>query len=330
MGGHVAAAPRHDNLGLLRQSPSTCPGNLTLAKTSQSTRKRSGSSISFMTPLQKTLLAAGILAAMGGSFAGRTLMRQNAELISLHESVKRERAHLQMVEAALDSAKRNTGLAHSDLPNGADVPGPANADAIEKWIDRMSELKALAAQRTDKQIPEFQFLTVEDWLAAAREVDFSREVKVRAALSELRNAAKGHFLPLLQEALLAYLKTNGRVPSDVNLLGPYFSQPLLPGTLARYKMSYSGSLADLPVGQELIRETGAVDDYDDTLYTIGLKSSGMMGTGPKGAAIYQALKDYRAIHPGEIPNPEQIAPFLKEDIEPEYLADYLRHPPDVR
>jgi RNA polymerase sigma factor (sigma-70 family) len=104
----------------------------------------------------------------------------------------------------------------------------------EAMLDRVGLLRARLEETPAAKIPEFQFLTPEDWLLAAdRKLD--TDADYQKGFSDLRNRAEGRFLTLMQPALFKYIQTHGeQFPPAVEALKPYFDSPPTDEMLRRY------------------------------------------------------------------------------------------------
>jgi RNA polymerase sigma factor (sigma-70 family) len=151
---------------------------------------------------------------------------------------------------------------------------------------RAIELSQLVEQNPDKRIPEFQLLTENDWLEAAKKLSADSESDPRKLLNELRRMAKHKFFPASQRALDSYIKANhGQLPSDISELRPHFDPPLDDAILQRYRMANTGDASRFdwlrsgkPKPQDMdsswvITEKGPPADKDDSIYKIGLGTS---------------------------------------------------------
>jgi len=67
-------------------------------------------------------------------------------------------------------------------------------------LNRVEQLKQRFAQAPDKGIPEFQFLTENEWLDATRG-ELKTDDDYRQAMSSLRNSAEQKFIAKLKPAL---------------------------------------------------------------------------------------------------------------------------------
>ena len=85
----------------------------------------------------------------------------------------------------------------------------------------------------EAKIPEFQFLTTEDWLDAATKGDNDRKT-----LWDLRQLAENRFSKHLQAALRKYLEAhNSQAPTDLAQVQPYFEPPMDNAVLQRWKIA---------------------------------------------------------------------------------------------
>jgi hypothetical protein len=147
------------------------------------------------------------------------LSRDTAEEVRLRGEVAQLRTNAQ--EIARLKAK-----AESETNNPAAAP-------VKSWTERVKRLKELVARTPEAKIPEFQFLTTEDWLAAATRGDNDRKT-----LWDLRQLAGNRFSKHLQAALRKYLEAhNSQAPTDLAQVEPYFEPPIATAVLQRWKIA---------------------------------------------------------------------------------------------
>lgn len=77
---------------------------------------------------------------------------------------------------------------------------------FQSWLERVDRLGRYQNQRPELRIPEFKFLKPADWLNAAKSQDLSSEAHYRAALAQLRIAAKDRAGRPIREALMTFLE----------------------------------------------------------------------------------------------------------------------------
>jgi len=294
-----------------------------------------------MTTLQKTLVGATLAAAVGtGLYEARrtsalqeqmqTLQRQlapsagqndalcrqleeaNRQLATLqaqNEKLRRDAADVARLRGEIARLRENTPLSNND---------PTAASA-KSWLARVSQLKERLQQTPGAKIPEFQFLTEQDWLNAAKD-DLNTDDDYRRALSRLRDAAESTFITTaLQPALNQYKQANnGQFPSDITQLQPYFNPPVDDSILQRWEVAPQSTVPSLGMGGTMITQIAAVDaDYDNRYAvgngwgTAGPESWDAPGTGP-AAVLMPAVKAYAAANNGQQPTDwsSQLAPYI--------------------
>lgn len=145
--------------------------------------------------------------------------RDTAEKVRLRGEVAQLRTNAQ--EIARLKAKAES---ESNAPAAAPV---------KSWTERVNRLKELVERTPEAKIPEFQFLTTEDWLAAATIGDNDRKT-----LWDLRQLAGNRFSKHLQAALRKYLEVhNSQGPTDLAQVEPYFEPPIDTAVLQRWKIA---------------------------------------------------------------------------------------------
>lgn len=153
--------------------------------------------------------------------------------------------------------------------------GGATEVAVKSWLARVDQLKERLQTVPAARIPEFQLLTEEDWLKAAKG-DLNTDDDYRRAFSALRSAAEGKFAPMLKKSLDKYLKANNKqFPADLSQLQPYFDSPVNDAILQRWEIASASTVKSLGLGGDvIITQKDAVDDVYDTRYGIGPNGSG--------------------------------------------------------
>jgi len=274
-----------------------------------------------MTALQKTIVGAALIAAVGtGVYEARQasqlheqvrmLQQQQAPLPEQIQELQHARddatnrlAGLLAENAQLESTSNENELLKlrsevTQLQNQATDP---TAVAAKNWLDRANQLKQWSEQHPDATIPEFQFLTKQDWLDAARS-ELNTDADYRRALSSLRGAAENKFASMLHQALGKYMQANsGQFPTDLSQLQSYFDSPVDDDILQRWEIAPASTVPNIGVGgPNIITEKTAVDDLLDTRISIGADGSGntdFLGTeiGNTLKPVYQA---YSQAHGG--------------------------------
>ena len=248
-----------------------------------------------MTTLQKTVITATLATAVGtGIFEAhqvsqmreqnQTLQQQEATLAEQIQQLQRERddatkrwASLLAENEQLKSNPNATELLKlrsevTRLRNEANDPAGSAAKA---WLAKVNKLKQRLEETPGAKIPEFQFLTEQDWFDATRG-KLDSEADYRRALAQLRNTAKNEFAPLLSAALKKYLQANNDTfPSDVTLLQPYFDSQVDGTMLSRWGVLSAETVPNMKVGKDwVIAEKAPVDDVFDSQIIIGSNGYG--------------------------------------------------------
>jgi len=220
----------------------------------------------------------------------------------------------------------------------------ANESVVTGWANRISSLKQKLDQMPDKSIPEFAFLSDEDWAAVTRDANLNTDDGIRKALQALRSAAKENFLNSTRAAIRRYaasangsdlpqdpmqfaraVNANGRLlPYEMAQLKPYYDVPVDDALLQRYQFLHPTTLHD-NLSDTLVKEIAApVDTEYDTRHEIGLLSGGTSNVNLIQDAINNAVKDFAQANDGHAPNaPAQVAPYLKAPLDPILVQKYL-------
>jgi len=134
-------------------------------------------------------------------------------------------------------------IAMSKAAAKRDVTDPTGT-TVKSWAERVKRLKELVERTPEARIPEFQFLTTEDWLLARGDND-------RKTLSHLRQLAESRFANQLQAALRKYLKAhNSQAPTDLAQVQPYMDPPMDDTVLQRWKIAPASEVPNVHLGKQ--------------------------------------------------------------------------------
>lgn len=243
---------------------------------------------------------------------------QLAALRAENEQLRKDRAELARLRAET-SRLRGDAQELARLKAG-DAGDPTTLAAVS-WQERVGLLKQHLANNPATTIGELKYLTEEDWLDATRD-KLETERDYRQAASNLRHAAENRFASTLQPALRKYMEANdGKFPTDLAQLQPYFASSVDEAILQRYAILPREALSNLGMGGDwIITQRAPVDVEFDNRSGIGPNGWGSAGTqawddSPKGG-IYQTLGPvvaaYAAANGGKEPfNPADLLPYLK-------------------
>jgi RNA polymerase sigma factor (sigma-70 family) len=259
-----------------------------------------------MTTLQKALIVATLAAAVGtGLYEAQrasalqeqmqTLQRQPAPTAGQNDPLRRqfEEANRQLAALQAENERLRRDAAdvvrlRGDVERLRDSISRSNNDpsssAAKSWLARVSQLKERLQQTPGAKIPEFQFLTDQDWLNAAKG-DLNTDEDYRRALSGLRGAGESAFITTeLQPALNQYAQANnGQFPTDISQLQPFFNSQVDDSILQRYGVTPASAVGNIGGGGDsVITQIAPVDrDYDVRFY-LGPGYFGQSGAGGWG------------------------------------------------
>jgi RNA polymerase sigma factor (sigma-70 family) len=308
-----------------------------------------------MTTFQKVFITTTLAAAVGTAIYQA---RQNSTLASQTQTLQQRQAlqsdQIQQLQIERDDAtsKASALLAENEqlraraaevaklrgnlgrLKAGSLATGndPGLEGAFKALATRATQLRQRLEQMPDKKIPELQLLAEKDWFDAVKNIDqLETDADFRLAFNQLRTIAKSDFAGMTEKALGAYLQANGgQLPADLSQLMPYFQTPVDEAILQRYSLLQTGKLSEAAAGQYLVAETAPpVDDTYDTAFRISL--NGTLTTSFSQNAIENAALQYAQANNGLLPtDPSQLAPYLKQPIDPAETQKFLnRVPPGV-
>jgi RNA polymerase sigma factor (sigma-70 family) len=194
------------------------------------------------------------------------------------------------------------------------IASTSDVDAATTWARRVAQLRQRLDQWPEAKIPELQYVTEQDWLNAARG-ELNSDEDYRRALSTLRSAGEGKFVGMIQKALKGYMRANnGRMPNEMNQLGPFFETPPDPAALDRWEVAPTKTIESLGLGNDMIiTERSAVDDVFDARYAVGPNGNGMTDflSREAGKVLNPVWDAYKAAHNGQWPDDiSELQPYV--------------------
>jgi hypothetical protein len=248
-----------------------------------------------MTTLQKAIVAAAVAAALGtGIYQARQLSIRRAEVQTLQQQQTPLTKQIQQLQRESDEARSRLASAEQanqrlradhhmaellkargEVARWRSAVNDPDAAMVRASLEKVDRLKQRLEQTPNARIPEFQFLTDEDWRNAA-EGNLNTDDDYRRALAALRNAAENAFGPKLQLALRGYLQANyGESPTNAAQLRPFFKSPVDEAILQRWQIvpgeDYGTSF------KALITQKAAVDEEYDLRSIIAPDADSIIG-----------------------------------------------------
>ena len=275
-----------------------------------------------MTTLQKNLIVATIAVIAGTGIyeahqasrlrsQNELLQKQQAPLAEQIRQLQHERDGTKLQLAALqaenEQLKSNQNTAEllklrgetTRLRNNANDPAES---AVKASLAKVNLLKQRLEQTPGAKIPEFQFLTEEDWLNAVKD-GLNTDEDYRQAFSALRNAAEQNFRPMIQSALRQYIQANnGQFPTDLSQLQSYFNLPVDAAILQRWQILPAADFPNTSVGADwVVTQKAAVDDKYDECLVLGPDGGGGFNSGFEESlrTLVPALQAYSAANNGQ-------------------------------
>jgi hypothetical protein len=262
-----------------------------------------------MTALQKTLIAATLLTAVGtGIYEARqasmlrrqveTLRREQVPLAEQIQQLQRERDDAASRLAAL-AGELSRVRSHpaellklrgevSRLYDAASKASDPDVQALLESKARLAELKQRLVQMPEQSIPQLQALGEEDWLEVAKRARLDTDVGLQRAFGHLRSQARGKVSGLLSVALTSYVEANGgQLPTDPMELKPYFKSAPEDGILQQYQISNRGA----------ITEKSPLEEGFDTTFFVEPNRFGVERSGP----LEDVLGRFYETNPGKQP-----------------------------
>ena len=257
-------------------------------------------------------------ALAGGLYEGGIIRNQARMLALLNQQVENSQERIRQLNREHSTATNALATLRQEIEKlkaeGTDETlNDPTAVALRSWLVRVSQLKQRLEEKPDQKIPELQFLTADDWLAAAR-ANLTTDDDYRHALSRLRDSATGIFSGMVGSALRKYSKANnGQFPSDLLQLQSYFDAPIDPEVFQRYAIVPQGTVPNIRVsgtGGQVIMPKKVVDEEYDSSYIVGSSGSGSMGPQPFATDLRAMMGAYMAANNGQPPSdPSQLLPY---------------------
>ncbi len=295
-----------------------------------------------MTTLQKTIVAAILIAAVGaGVYQAHQASAHRSQIATLQQPSPLDGQIQQLTRDLGDASNHLTALrgdnerlnrdnlelvrlrgevtqlrkAAADL---AAQPVDSRDALMKAWLARLDKLKQAVAQNADKTVPEFQLLSEQSWLDAAREAKFDTDKDVRQTLANVRRMAENAFVSAAQGALGKYMKANNeQFPTELTQLQPFFDTPMDPAILQRWEILPQTAMPNMNMGGDwIITEKAPVDRELDSHSAFGPNGSGSTSylsaeVDDAIATVGPALKAYAAANNGKQPaDPSQLQPYL--------------------
>jgi hypothetical protein len=221
--------------------------------------------------------------------------RDTAEEVRLRGEVARLRTNAQ--EIARLKAKANS-----------ETNDPAAAP-VKSWTERVNRLKEMVERTPEAKIPEFQFLTTEDWLSAATKGDNDRKT-----LWDLRQLAENRFSKQLQAALRQYLEAhNSQAPTDLAQVQPYFEPPIDNAVLQQWKIAPASEVPYVHIGASdwiVTQKASPIDEEYDSRMVIVLTAS-CFTSNDSIRLLFPAIGAFHTANEGrDYQNLSQLIPYV--------------------
>jgi len=292
-----------------------------------------------MTTLQKALIGATFALAVGTNlYQGR----HNSELRDRLQTARQQLAQLteqarqltnesdstfQTVEglrAEKDRVSRNTAeearlrgevtrlrtnaqeIARLKAKAESESNDPAAA-TVKSWTERVKRLKEFVERTPEAKIPEFQFLTTEDWLQASGDNE-------RKTLWRLRQLAENRFSTHLQAALRKYLEAhNSQAPTDLAHVQPYFEPPMDNAVLQRWKIAPASEVPNVRIGASdwIVTQKALPIDEEYDLRMVIIRTGNCFTSNDSVRSLFPAIGAFQRANEGrDYEHLSQLIPYV--------------------
>ena len=292
-----------------------------------------------MTPLQKTIIGATFALAVGvGIYQGHrnsmlrdrvlTAKRQQALLIEQVRQLTHERdasvQTLNSLRVEKDRVSRNAAeevrlrgevaRLRTNAQEIARLKAKADSEAndraastVKSWTERVKRLQELVERTPEAKIPEFQFLTTEDWLLARGDND-------RKTLSHLRELAEDRFSTHLQAALRKYLEAHhSQAPTDLAQVQPYFEPPMDNAVLDRWKIAPASEVPNVRIGKSdwIVTQKALLMDEEYDWRMVIIPTGNSSGRSESVRLLFPAIGAFQKANEGrDYENLSQLIPYV--------------------
>jgi hypothetical protein len=254
--------------------------------------------------------------AMPGLESARDQTLRNLEL-SKNEGIRLQRALGQSNEL-LKSLE--DGLHKLEQDSDADEGNTEeDENALTVWFDKIEKIKDFVKNNPKYAIPEFKYLTDQQWLAATGG-QMETEADYRMTAAKLRQSAIINTADVFLRAFSDFSKAHdGKPPQNYEDVQQYLPADF---DYSRYagiphgKNPPGGSSSDGSVGQWIIKDVGPVDPIWDSGLWISSKGALMLDQidWKPGRAVSDAIKRYKNENGGNAPtSSDQIGKYIKYD-----------------
>jgi len=303
-----------------------------------------------MTTLQKALFATTLAAAIGsGIYEARRASQLQAQTLALRLQQdaltdelqqERDKAARELAAAQLRGGRSKgdlsellklraevtklrgaaTELARLKAGAAAQENDPT-ASELSSWLSRVKKLRDKVDQSPSQRIPEFQFLTDQDWLDAVRKPkQLESDADFAEALSALRNSARSEFASSIRDAIGGYTQANnGQLPAEFSQLQPYFSSTVDDSVLQNYQFAQPGTVTSKP--------PDSMVDQDGNFYAsrIQVSQNGISISTESEDSLHQAIQAFLAANNGQgLTDPSQLLPYVQTPAEQEALQKAIQ------
>jgi RNA polymerase sigma factor (sigma-70 family) len=301
-----------------------------------------------MTTLQKALvvttlaatIGTGIYEAQRASSLQREAQALQLQRDSLAEQLQRERDEAASKMAAAQGSNiqprndmsellklraevgklRDCARELAQLKAAAPMNQDSTASELKSWLDRVKKLKERLGQAPDQKIPEFQFLTDQDWLDAVRKTkQLETDSDFSQAFTALRSAAKNEFAAAVQNALGSYAQANnGQLPADFSQLKPYFASSVDESVLQGYEFTQPGTVTE---------KSASLIDQDGNYYSsrFQIAPGSISSSTTTELVLHQAIQAFTAANNGQtLTDPIQLLPYVQTPSEQAALRSVIQ------
>ena len=265
---------------------------------------------------------------IAGTYEARALKNSGLELAHVQREVNALQQQLASARQANASAHGSAAaaLAAANASNPFVSTGDAAFDAEgRELLRRVYALRQRIDHNSGEWIPEIRHARDSDWFNAVTWVSPWSDSKLALAASLLRHRAQNAFLDSVQRALDRYVDENqGLLPKNIRELAAHFAGPCDEAALARYEITATGRMRDVPENTPVLAERMSPSEREDSeissINGLPVRLRGPDRGTPESRAqekrsrtIFQAIERYQESHDGDWPtDTQQLRPYVTD------------------
>lgn len=249
------------------------------------------------------LLALAWLAVAGlVGYETRIVNQRAAHIRAMAQQVAQQSTEAAGLRRDGDAATRELAAATrqlAELPSERETKpalSPARQQEVDRWLERLRNIRSAFEEKPDRRIPEMGYLTDEDWLRVTKSASVDTDDGLRRALAEVRSTAIQKFLKELGTAMRRYAFDHpGTKPTNLQEIAALFDRPADPAIFARYELTdqISRSFSGIKPGAWAVQNKAPIDEDFDSRFQVHIDGQNSGQSGGAGLAAWRPDLDDR-------------------------------------